>query len=80
MDTSVKNQRERMNQTKEGGRDRCVVSCKLRRNTFLPGEQIRGTVKIGVSSKGQSYVDIEQVCSPFQTTLRCTNVLDEDHS
>ncbi|CAM9268617.1 unnamed protein product [Pylaiella littoralis] len=38
--------------------DRCMVTCRLQRNTFLPGEQVRGTVKFGVSSEDQEKVDI----------------------
>lgn len=43
----------------DGGR--CFVNCKLRRNTFLPGEVVHGTVKVAVASKDQVFVDIEQV-------------------
>lgn len=39
-----------------------LVSCKLRRNTFLPGDQIEGTIKLAVSSKDHDEVDIEEVC------------------
>ncbi|CAM9197351.1 unnamed protein product [Ascophyllum nodosum] len=60
MDAPLKRQRERSNQPQEAGRDRCLVICRLRRNTFLPGEQIRGTLIFDVSSKDQSYVAIEQ--------------------
>lgn len=38
----------------------CSVSCRLRRNTFLPGEQIEGTVKLAVSSQDHD-VEIEEV-------------------
>ena len=64
MDAPLKRQRERSNQPQEAGQDRCLVICRLRRNTFLPGEQIRGTLIFDVSSKDQSYVAIEQVQCP----------------
>lgn len=41
--------------------DRCMVTCRLQRNTFLPGEQVRGTIKFGVSSEDQESVDIQEV-------------------
>ncbi|CAB1111694.1 unnamed protein product [Ectocarpus sp. CCAP 1310/34] len=40
--------------------DRCRVTCALQRNTFLPGEHVRGTIKFGVSSEDQDGVDIEE--------------------
>ena len=38
-----------------------MVTCRLQRNTFLPGEQVRGTIKFAVSSEDQDSVDIEEV-------------------
>lgn len=49
--------------------DRCVVTCRLRRNTFLPGEQILGTVKFEVSSQDQEYIDIEEVQDRKSSTV-----------
>ena len=38
-----------------------MVTCRLQRNTFLPGEQVRGTIRVGVSSEDQESVEIEEV-------------------
>ncbi|CAM9853242.1 unnamed protein product, partial [Scytosiphon promiscuus] len=39
---------------------KCMVNCTLQRNTFLPGEQVRGTIKFGVSSEDQDSIGIEE--------------------
>lgn len=58
MDSSTKRKTENALHPQQ---DRCVVTCRLRRNTFLPGEQILGTVKFEVSCQDQEYIDIEEV-------------------
>lgn len=66
MDVSTRRRADSLHQ-KQGAQqqgspqDRCRVTCALQRNTFLPGEHVRGTIKFGVSSEDQDGVDIEEV-------------------
>ncbi|CAN0027265.1 unnamed protein product, partial [Ectocarpus fasciculatus] len=64
MDSSTRRRADSLHQ-KQGAQQgspqgRCRVTCALQRNTFLPGEHVRGTIKLGVSSEDQDGVDIEE--------------------
>ncbi|CAM9244924.1 unnamed protein product [Ectocarpus sp. 12 AP-2014] len=64
MDVSTRRRADSLHQ-KQGAQqgspqDRCRVTCALQRNTFLPGEHVRGTIKFGVSSEDQDGVDVEE--------------------
>lgn len=53
--------RQQQQRSQQDFRDRCSVTCRLQRNTFLPGEEVLGTIKFGVPSQDQGSVDLEQV-------------------
>lgn len=66
MNNTAKHRADAPRQQQQNFRDRCMVTCRLQRNTFLPGEEVLGTIKFGVPSQDQGSVDIEQVW-----VLRC---------
>eukprot|EP00752_Nemacystus_decipiens_P018177 g16307.t1 len=59
MDISARRRADSLHQ-KGSPQERCMVTCRLQRNTFLPGEQVRGTIKFAVSSEDQESVDVEE--------------------